>query len=72
MNIHWADCEVVEVNPKILSGAPVFQGTRIPISTIFENMESGASIEELVEWFPGLEETHVRELLKFAAQSAAA
>jgi len=56
----------------VLGGAPVVRGTRIPVSTIFLNMEAGASIAELVEWFPGLGKGDVKELLRFAAESAAA
>ena len=72
MSIIWTHCEVVESRPNVLSGVPVIRGTRIPVSTIFENMESGATIDELVEWFPGLTDGDVRNLLKFAAESSAA
>lgn len=72
MNIRWSSCEVVESSSEVLGGAPVVRGTRIPVSAIFENLEGGATIAELVEWFPGLQEKDVKEILRFAAQSAAA
>lgn len=72
MHSLWSNCNVVQVKAEVLGGAPTIKGTRIPVSAIFENMESGATIEELVEWFPGLTGSDVRELLKFAAESAAA
>jgi len=72
MNIRWSNCEVVDSSSEVLSGAPVVRGTRIPVSAIFQNMEAGASISELVEWFPGLSEEDIKELLRFAAESAAA
>ena len=68
----WTSCEVVESNTGIMSGVPVIVGTRIPVSAIFENIEGGATIEEIVEWFPGINKEQIREILRFTAKSAAA
>ena len=68
----WTNCSVVESNEGVVSGAPVIVGTRIPLSAVFENLEGGASIPEIVEWFPGVSEDQIREILRFAANSAAA
>jgi len=68
----WTNCSVVERTEGVVSGAPVIAGTRIPLSAVFENLEGGASIEEIVEWFPGISEDQVREILRFAANSSAA
>lgn len=70
--INWTNCSVVESNKQVLGGSPVIVGTRIPVSAVFENLEGGASIEEIIAWFPGLKERDVKELLRFAAKSAAA
>jgi len=70
--IDWTSCVVVESTEGIVSGAPVIKGTRVPVSAVFENLEGGASIKQLVEWFPGIKEKDIREILKFAAKSAAA
>ncbi len=68
----WTSCAVVESNPEIMSGAPVITGTRIPVAAIFENIEGGASIQDIVSWFPGIAEEQIREVLRFTAKSAAA
>ena len=68
----WSQCSVVEANENIVGGAPVIIGTRIPLSAVFENLEGGATISEIVEWFPGITEVQIREILRFAANSAAA
>lgn len=46
-----------------MSGAWVFRGTRVPVATLFENLEDGASASEFVEWFPGVTREQVRVLL---------
>ena len=46
----------------------VFRDTRMPVSIVFENLESGASIEEIVEWFHVTRE-QVVAVLEFAARS---
>jgi len=49
--LDWSQCPAVESIPGKRSGAWVFKDTRMPVSTVFENLESGASIEEIMEWF---------------------
>jgi len=51
MALDWSQCSAVESIPGKVSGAWVFRGTRLPVSTVFENLEAGASIEEIAEWF---------------------
>ena len=65
----WSQCLAVESVPGKLSGAWVFRGIRIPVSAVFENLEDGLDINEIVELFDGLEEEHVIAVLDFAAQS---
>jgi uncharacterized protein (DUF433 family) len=43
--LNWSECLAVERVPGKLSGARVFQGTRVPVRALFENLESGASVE---------------------------
>src|SRR5258707_4295323 len=49
--LDWSQCPAVESVPGKVSGAWVFRGTRMPVATVFENLEAGASIEEIMEWF---------------------
>ena len=67
-SIDWAQCSAVESVPGKRGGAWVFKDTRMPVSTVFENLESGASIEEIVEWFDVTREQIVA-VLEFAAGS---
>ncbi len=70
--IDWSTCSEVERDPERVSGAWVFRGTRLPISTLFENLEAGASVQDYLEWFQGVSLDQVRAVLAHAAQSAAA
>ena len=65
----WSKCPAVESVPGRLSGAWVFTGTRLPVSSLFENLESGATVEEFLEWFDGAEEWKVRAVLQHVADS---
>ena len=62
----WSKCPAVERDEERVSGAWVFRGTRVPISALFENLESGATVDQFVEWFPGVSIEQVVEVLTFA------
>ena len=62
----------VERAPDRVSGAWVFRGTRVPVSTLFENIESGARVEDFVAWFPGVRHEQVGAVLAHAARSLTA
>ena len=62
-------CPAVESVPGRVSGAWVFTGTRLPVSSLFETLESGAPVEEYLEWFEGAEEWRVRAVLQHVADS---
>lgn len=70
--IDWSSCLAVERNPECVSGVWVFRGTRVPVSTLFENLEDGALVSQFVEWFPGVTLEQVRTVLEHAARSALA
>ena len=67
----WQDCEAVERHPETLGGAWVFRGTRVPLAALFENLRDGASIEEFLAWFPGVQRTQVEAVLEHEARAAA-
>ena len=66
----WSKCSEVERNPGRVSGVWVFRGTRLPVSALFENLESGASPAQFVEWFSGASLEQVNAVLKFVAQES--
>jgi uncharacterized protein (DUF433 family) len=67
-SLDWSQCPVVESVPGKVSGEWVFKDTRMPVSTVFENFESGANIEEIMEWFDVTREEIVA-VLEFTARS---
>jgi uncharacterized protein (DUF433 family) len=52
--LDWGDCQQVERSEDKLGGAWVFRGTRVPVRALFENLETGATVNEFLEWFPGV------------------
>jgi uncharacterized protein (DUF433 family) len=66
--LDWSQCPAVESIPGKVSGAWVFRGTRLPVSAIFENLEAGASIQEIAEWFD-IKPEQIKEVLAFAVRS---
>ncbi|MEM9292265.1 MAG: DUF433 domain-containing protein [Acidobacteriota bacterium] len=68
----WSNCPAVERDPLRVSGVWVFQGTRVPVAALFENLESGASISEFIDWFPGVSEDKVRKVLEHLVVNAKA
>jgi len=66
--LDWSQCPAVESVPGKVSGAWVFRGTRMPVATVFENLEAGATVEEIMEWFD-LTREQVTAVLDFAARS---
>ena len=68
-NLDWAQCPAVESVPGKLSGAWVLKGTRMPVSAIFENLEAGANIDDIMEWYDGLDREQIKTVIEFAARS---
>jgi uncharacterized protein (DUF433 family) len=66
--LDWSQCPAVESIAGKVSGAWVFKDTRMPVATVFENLESGATIDEIMEWFDVTRE-QVVAVLEFAARS---
>ena len=68
-HLDWSKCPVVESVPGKVSGAWVLKGTRIPVSAIFESIEAGPSIDDILQWFDGLDRTQIEAVLEFVARS---
>jgi uncharacterized protein (DUF433 family) len=69
VELDWSQCPAVESVPGKVGGAWVFRGTRMPVATVFENLEEGMTIDELVEMYDGLTRAQVKAVLEFAARS---
>jgi uncharacterized protein (DUF433 family) len=66
--LDWSQCPAVESVPGKRSGAWVFRDTRTPVSVVFDNLEVGASLGEIMEWFH-LTHEQVVAVIEFAARS---
>lgn len=69
-SLDWSQCPAVESIPGKVSGAWVFKGTRMPVQTVFENLEAGMSLKEITEVFDVTAE-EVKAVIHFASQSLA-
>ena len=70
--LDWSQCPAVESVPGKVSGAWVFRNTRMPVAAVFENLEDGITIDELIELYAGLTRDQVKTVLDFAARSLGA
>ena len=59
----WKSCPAIERDPEKLSGAWVFSSTRVPVASLFENLKDGATVDEFLNWFPGVERWQVESVL---------
>jgi len=59
----------VSIDPEIMSGAPVFAGTRVPIQNLFDYLESGEDLSEFLDDFPSVTKDAALAVLKMAKKS---
>ena len=62
--MQWNNCDAVEQDSQRISGAWLFVGTRVPVAALFENLRAGATIDEFIDWFPGVTKAQVVNVLK--------
>ena len=67
--LNWSECSAVDRAPGKVSGVWLFKGTRVPVKALFENLESGATIEDFLEWFPGVSREQIEAVLDHAQRS---
>ena len=63
----WTNCPAVERNPRKLSGAWAFAGTRVTLYALFENLEAGVTVQQFMKWYPEVENWQVAAVLKHKA-----
>ena len=69
--LEWSHCPAVERGAGRVSGAWVFKGTRVPVRALFENLEDGVTVDDFLEWFPGVTREQIEAVLAHAGQSLA-
>ncbi|KOR32751.1 hypothetical protein TI05_05345 [Achromatium sp. WMS3] len=67
--ITWQTCSAIERVTDKVSGAWVFKDTRIPVIALFENLDDGATVDEFLEWFPGVTREQIHAVFKYATAS---
>ncbi|MGC2660088.1 MAG: DUF433 domain-containing protein [Bryobacteraceae bacterium] len=68
--IDWAACPVLESVPGKMGGAWVFKGTRVPYTTVLDNI-SDLNVNEIAESYPTVRRDQIVSFLEFVARSAA-
>jgi uncharacterized protein (DUF433 family) len=58
--------DIINIDPEILGGQPVFKGTRVPVETMFDHLEAGISLYEFLEEFPTVEKAQAVATLEIA------
>jgi uncharacterized protein (DUF433 family) len=56
----------ITTDPDIVSGAPVFRGTRVPVEALINNLEAGLTLEEFLENFPSVTREQAIKVLDFS------
>ena len=56
----------INVDPEIVSGAPVFRGTRVPVEALLSNLEAGLTLDEFLDNFPTVTREHALQVLEFS------
>jgi uncharacterized protein (DUF433 family) len=67
--LDWSQCPAVERIAGKVSGAWLFKDSRVPVKALFENLEGGATVQEFLDWFPGVERAQVEAVLEYAQRS---
>lgn len=57
---------IINIDPEILAGQPVFKGTRVPVDSLFDHLEAGVSVDEFLEDFPTVSKEQVISILEIA------
>ena len=65
MEKSWKQLAAVESHPDKVSGAWLFRGTRVPVAALFENLRDGATVDQFLEWFPGVQRADVEAVLDY-------
>ena len=68
--LNWDDCPAVSRSPDVMSGALVFKNSRLPIDTLFGNLEAGATIDDFLDWYEGVSKKQVQDVIQFVMKSA--
>jgi len=60
--------KLINIDPEVVSGTPVFNGTRVPVQNLFDYLEGGYSLEEFLKNFPGVKKEQAAGVLELAGK----
>ena len=66
--MHWE--KIVTTDPEIMSGVPVFTGTRVPVESLIQHLSAGESLEDFLEGFPRVTREQATAFLRVAYDAA--
>ena len=58
--------DIIQIDQEIMSGQPVFMGTRVPVDSLFDHLEAGISLDEFLDDFPSVTKEQAISLLEIA------
>ncbi|HEY0073154.1 MAG TPA: DUF433 domain-containing protein [Abditibacteriaceae bacterium] len=64
--------QIISISPDVMSGTPVFAGTRVPIQTLFDYLEAGETIDDFLQGFPSVQREQIVTFLEEAKEHAVA
>ena len=70
MSISGELSEVVSIDPQVVSGAPVFRGTRVPVRALLDHLEAGDSLEAFLDGFPSVSREQATRFIELAGEAA--
>ena len=59
----------ISIDPEVMSGTPVFEGTRVPVDALMNNLSAGVSLDEFLENFPTVNREQAIAVLKFSSET---
>ena len=60
----------IVADPAVLHGAACFRGTRVPVSVVLDNLADGATVQQILEQYPTLQDVHIAAAMAYAADLA--
>jgi uncharacterized protein (DUF433 family) len=63
------ECLPINIDPEIMSGTPVFEGTRVPVDALMNNLAAGVSLDEFLQNFPTVNREQALAVLKFSSET---
>lgn len=66
----WSQCPYVDRDPERMGGVWCFKGVRLSVASLFDHLEHGVTVDEYLEWFPGVAPENVHGVLEFVRKSA--